>query len=268
MNRSTLANALTLVILLLAAPVWAEEDADKTAELAKKLSNPVANLISIPLENNLDFGIGPAHANKNTLNIQPVIPISLNQDWNVITRTILPVVHTEAPAAGLDDTSGLGDIVQSFFISPKELVGGWIMGAGPVLLYPSATDSKLGSEKWGAGPTAVLLKQQSGLTYGVLANHIWSFAGNNDRADINATFLQPFFAYQTKTYTTLGLNTESTYDWKSSQWIVPVNLTVSQMLKIGGMPISLKLGGRVYADKPDGGPDWGLRFGVTFLFPK
>jgi hypothetical protein len=158
--------------------------------------------------------------------------------------------------------------VQSFFIAPKELVGGWVIGAGPVFLYPSATEKNLGSKKWGSGPTAVLLKQQSGWTYGLLTNHIWSFAGNNDRTDVNATFLQPFVAYQTKTYTTIGLNTQSTYNWKSEQWTVPVNLTVSQMVKIGGMPISFKVGGRVYADKPDGGPEWGLTFAVTFLFPK
>jgi hypothetical protein len=268
MIRKAAVLAVTLGALLLALPAWAEEEADQTAELAKKLSNPIANLISVPFENNLDFGIGPANAKKNTLNIQPVIPFSLNQEWNLITRTIFPVIYAEAPVAGRDDTSGLGDIVQSFFLSPKESLGGWLVGAGPVLLYPSASEKILGSDKWGAGPTAVLLKQRNGWTYGLLANHIWSYAGDKDRNDINATFLQPFLAYQTKTYTTIGANTESTYDWKSSQWIVPVNLTVSQMLKIGGMPIQFKVGGRVYADTPDGGPDWGLRFGVTFLFPK
>jgi hypothetical protein len=102
----------------------------------------------------------------------------------------------------------------------------------------------------------------------MLANHIWSYAGLENSKDISATFLQPFLAYQTKTYTTFGVNTESTYDWKSEQWTVPVNLTVAQMVKIGGMPIQFTLGGRYYADKPDGGPDWGLRFQVTFLFPK
>jgi hypothetical protein len=269
MNQKLLLRTVILGILLLALPAWAQEKADETAELAKKLANPLASLISVPIQGDLDFGIGSADAKKLTVLIKPVIPFSLNSKWNLITRTLLPVIYAEAPAAGLDSTSGLGDISPSFFLSPKDLVGGWIMGAGPVLLFPSATEKTLGSEKWGAGPTAVIAKQQNGFTYGLLANHIWSFAGDHDRNDISATLLQPILTYTTKkTYTTFGVNTESTYDWKSEHWTIPINLTVAQMVKIGGMPIQFQLGWRYYADKPDGGPDWGLRFTVTFLFPK
>ena len=242
---------------------------DEAEELAKKLQNPIASLISVPLQNNWDFGIGSANAMRYTLNVQPVIPFSLTTDWNLITRTIVPIVYAESPVAVGDNTFGLGDIVQSFFFSPKAPTkGGWIWGVGPVFLYPSATDDALGAEKWGAGPTAVVLRQESGWTYGMLANHLWSFAGTSSRAEVNATLLQPFVSYTTKTYTTFGLNTESTYDWQNSQWTVPLNLTVSQLLKIGGQPIQFQLGGRLYAERPDGGPDWGLRFGVTLLFPK
>lgn len=281
MEQSTLSNptrvaiyALTLALLSYATQAQTRPDggaeADEAAhqaELVKKSLNPVASLISLPIQNNWDFGIGPEDAMKYTANIQPVIPITLNKDWNLITRTILPVIYQESRFAGDGSHSGLGDTVQSFFLSPKEPVGGWILGGGPALLYPTATDSVLGSQQWGAGPTIVALRQDHGWTLGILANHIWSYAGWGD-SDVNATYLQPFLGYSTKTYTTFLVNTESTYDWEGSQWSVPVNFMVNQMLKIGKQPISLQLGYRYYAEGPSGGPEWGLRFGVTLLFPK
>lgn len=150
-------------------------DDAQAAELAKKLQNPIASLISVPLQNNWDFGIGSNDAMRYTLNIQPVIPFGITERSNLITRTIVPIIYAKLPIAGGDDETGLGDIVQSFFISPKEPTdGGWIWGAGPVFLYPSATEDALSSEKFGLGPTVVLLKQQSGWTYGALVNHIYS----------------------------------------------------------------------------------------------
>jgi hypothetical protein len=250
-----------------AAGDTAMDQQNEAAELAKKLQNPVANLISVPIQNNWDFGIGPANAMKYTANIQPVIPISLNDDWNLITRTILPVIYAESPVKGGESHYGLGDITQSFFLSPKNPVGGWILGAGPVALWPTATDSALGSGKWGMGPTMVALQQKDGFTYGILANQIWSYAGWGPQ-NVSATFLQPFFNYTTKTYTTFGVNTESTYNWESSQWTVPLNWSVQQLVKIGKMPIAFQVGYRYYAQRPANGPDWGLRFSVTFLFPK
>jgi hypothetical protein len=255
---------LVLAALLPLTAMCAESD----EELAKATQNPIAAMISLPIQNNWDFGIGPADAMRYTLNVQPVIPFSLNSEYNLIVRTIIPYIYAEAPVQGGDNESGLGDIVQSFFLSPKASVGGWIVGAGPVILYPTASNDALGSEKWGAGPTVVLLKQQSGFTYGLLANQIWSFAGDNERANVSATFVQPFLSYTTKTFTTFGVNTESTYDWENSQWTVPLNTTVTQLLKIGGQPLTMQLGYRYYAEAPDGGPDWGLRFAVTLLFPK
>ena len=239
------------------------------AELAKKLSNPVASLISVPFQFNYDDGFGPNDAGRFTLNIQPVIPVSLNDDWNVIIRTIVPIIDMDSPAPGVGDASGLGDIVQSFFFSPKKpTAGGWIWAVGPVLLWPTATDDLLGGEQWGAGPTVLALKQQNGWTYGALANHIWSYAGNDNRADVNVTFVQPFLSYTTPKQTTYGINTESTYNWDTSDWTIPINLTVSQLVKIGGSPVQFMIGGRYYAESPDGGPEWGLRAGVTLLFPK
>jgi len=287
------AHAFTVIACCIDALSAAAQEAppDQAAELAKKLQNPVASLISFPLQSNFDFHIGPSDKGwRYTLNIQPVIPRSIGSDWNLIVRTIIPYIHQEdvfkGPARIFEEDidgvpveltrgprplghvqDGLGDTIQSFFFSPKEPVAGWILAAGSVFLYPSATDPLLGTEKWGAGPTGLILKQTGGWTYGILANQIWSFAGDVERRSVNATFLQPFIAYTTKTKTTFSLNTESTYNWNDNQWTVPLNLSVSQLLRIGKLPVSLAVGGRYYAEGPSGAPEWGIRFVVTPLFP-
>ncbi len=276
-----LASSFAFATIPLRAQVAEADEQGNNAELAKKLANPVAALISVPIQNNWDFGIGPADAMRYTANIQPVIPFSLSDHWNLVTRTIVPVIYAESPVIGGSDKAGLGDIVQSFFFSPKAPVGGWILAAGPVMLYPTATDQALGFGKWGAGPTVLALQQNHGWTYGLLANQLWSYANagryssssagdpsDGSGAGVNATFVQPFISYTTKTFTSFGLNTESTYDWSHSQWTAPVNVSVSQLLKLGKQPIQLSLGVKYYAAKPNGGPDWGLRFAITFLFPK
>ena len=260
--------ASTVIICSHSGIASAEES---QAEIAKKLNNPVAAMISVPFQFNYDEDLGPSKQGERTLlNIQPVIPVSISEDWNLISRTILPVLKLEDVPPGTSE-EGIGDINQSLFFSPKApTASGWIWGVGPSLLFKTASDDSLGTGKWAAGPTAVVLKQESGWTYGALANHLWSYAGDDDRSDVNATYVQPFLAYTTSTYTTFGINTESTYNWKGNSWSVPVNMTVTQLFKIGNQPMSLQVGPRYWADTPDNqGPDgWGWRLAYTLVFPK
>ena len=240
-------------------------------DLAKQLSNPIASLISIPVQGNFDTNIGPLHkGDRLYLNVQPVIPFSLGEDWNVISRTIVPITYQNNIFPGSGSQFGLGDTVQSFFFSPKTAgPSGIIWGAGPVFLVPTATDSLLGGGKWGAGPTGVVLKQSGPWTVGALGNHIWSFAGDDSRNEVSKTFLQPFVSYTTSSAWTFSLNTELTYDWKVHSWAVPINAGVSKLMRLGPLPVSLSGGLRYWAASAQNGPEgFGARFGITLLLPK
>jgi hypothetical protein len=266
-RRNRLATCTGLLIGSLSCSAVAQ-DAD---QLAKQLSNPIASLTSVPLQFNWDEGIGPdGDGERLFVNVQPVIPISIGDDWNMISRTIVPVVSQDDVFPGAGSQSGLGDTVQSLFFSPKALTAsGWTWGVGPVFLLPTATDDLLGAEKWGAGPTGVALRQTpTGWTYGALFNHLWSFAGNDNRADVNTTLLQPFLSRSLGQGRTLSLSLESTYDWEDEQWTVPLNFGYSKVSRLGRQLVSYQAGVRYYLDGPDGSADWGLRFTFTLLYPR
>jgi len=267
---------VAILALVLAVPVRAQEapaaPAPEAQELARQLSNPIANLVSIPLQIDWENGVGVNEDLRYVMNFQPVVPFSLGDNWNLIGRFILPYVNQPAGlAAGSPAASGTSDILLSAFFSPTK--SGLVWGAGPALGLPTTTDPLLGSGQWTAGPTVVMLKQSGPWTVGGLANHVWSYAstGDYDRKDVSTSLIQPFLSYGTKGGVTFGLSSESTYDWEAEEgeeWTVPVVAKISKITKLGPFPFSVQVGGAVYPESPEGGPEWKLRTSFTVILPK
>jgi hypothetical protein len=269
---------MALAMLLLHSPARAQEEASTAGataakssggdadEMAAALANPLASLISVPFDTTFDFGYDN-DGYRITTNIQPVIPISMNDDWNLIWRTILPVIYQDDVIQGSSQT-GLGDTLVSLFFSPAKVTkSGITWGVGPALALPTATDDLLGSEKWGAGPTVVVLRQHGKYTYGGLVNHVWSYAGEDSRDDVSASFLQPFLSVGLGRGYNVTTTSEASYDWKQDQWTIPLNLFGAKVFKAGKQQMQIQLGGAYFVESPDGGPEWGLRAKLTLLFP-
>ena len=233
------------------------------SDLAKQLSNPLASLISVPFQFNYDTGYGSEEGNQTTLNIQPVIPFSLNDNLNLITRTIIPYKWQNDVSGSSGSNQGFGDTTISLWFSPTKSSFTW--GVGPIFYLPTSSNRELGVGEWGGGITGVVLVQEGPWTIGGLGNHIWSF----ESSDINSTYLQPFLAHTTKDAWTYTVNSESTYDWITEEWTAPVNLMVSKLVRFGEQRVSLQAGARYYLASPDSGPDgWGARLSATLVYPR
>ncbi|SDU30184.1 transporter [Stappia sp. ES.058] len=247
------------------------------AELAKQLANPIGSLISVPFQFNYDQGQGPTNGQKLMMNVQPVIPFALSEEWTLITRTIVPVAWQNDIAGNSGTQFGLGDTLASAWLSPKSTetsIGALTWGIGPSATFATSTDRRLGSGTWGLGPTAIALVQNkvgSGtMTLGALVNQQWGVAKTrSNQPDLNNTLLQPFLAYTTDTAWTYSLNTESSYNWTSSEWAVPINLSVSKLVSLGSQKAQIEAGVGYWAVSPTNGPT-GIRgrLAVTFLFPE
>lgn len=257
------------LILALGTANAQDAPAETAADLAKKLANPIASLISVPFQNNLDVGIGEYNGSRNTLNFQPVIPITLSPNLNVITRMVMPIVSQHDITGPGTKQSGLSDTTVSALFSPSNGKNGLTWGVGPIFLAPTATDKFLGTEKLGVGPTAIVLKQANGWTYGALVNQIWSIAGKDDRADVNQLFVQPFLIYNWKSGAGLNAVAEITQNWEGDATTAFFIPSITGVTKLGSQTVSLVFGPRIPLAAPSGGkPDFGVRGGVTFVFPK
>ncbi|MEE8131086.1 MAG: hypothetical protein V3T48_12395 [Vicinamibacterales bacterium] len=274
MTRVELVSLALGLVLVTSITLRAQQPpARSDEELAKQLANPVASLVSLPLQFNWDSGVGPDEGLRSIVNFQPVLPMRVNDDWNLIGRFILPFVGQPSLVTDGQATFGTGDILLSGFLSPAQ-PGAVVWGVGPALTLPTTTDPFLGSGKWSVGPTGIVLKQSGPWTYGALFNHLWSYASVSqsakNRPEVNQTFLQPFLSYTTRTGVSLGVSSEATANWEADagQWTVPITFTVGKVTRLGPFPFQMGVGAAVFAASPEGGPSWKLRTQFAVLLPR
>ncbi|RZK68229.1 MAG: hypothetical protein EOO95_00350 [Pedobacter sp.] len=243
-----------------------EKAGTSAQELADKLANPVSSLISVPLQNNINYGIGSYNGVKYTLNIQPVIPFKINDNLNLITRSILPVVD-QRNITGLNAHEfGLSDATVTAFFAPKSK--GIIYGIGPAFLVPTATDNFLGTEKFGIGPSLLVMHQGKGLSVGFIANQIWSVAGNENRADFNSFYTQVFLSHSYKSGASWGINAEITQNWEDNTTLISLNPSLGGITKFGSQVVQFSVQPLIpILGHQNVRPDWGLRAVIAFVFP-
>jgi hypothetical protein len=259
-----------LAVLATLARAQQKPAEDESAALAKKLSNPISDLVSVPFQFNWEQKVGPRELSRFILNVQPVVPFTLNADWNLILRVIMPFVGQPPLSVGGLPSFGVGDMTTSFFFSPATKEG-FTIGFGPVFVTPSGYEPTISTGKYSVGPTAVALRQTGPWTAGALWNQVWSFAGDPARTDVNQMFLQPFLSYQATHTVTLTVQSETTADWNAAdgqKWTVPVNVLIAKLSSFGTFPASYQVGYGVFPFHPDIGPSWKIRAVIVILLPR
>ena len=258
-----------IAMVFVAAPALAEMSAE---ELAKLAQNPVGNLISVPFQNNTNLNFGPEKGTQNVLNIQPVIPISVSNNWNIITRTILPVISMPSLYPGDDRTNGIGDIQFTAFLSPAN-PGKWIWGVGAIAQLPTNSNAQLGNDNWGLGPSFVVLHLDKGnpWVYGMLVNNVWSLTSDRQGGSYNNGLIQPFLNYNFKSGFYLTSAPILTVDWKADsgqQWTVPLGGGVGKIFHVGKLPVNTQLSAYYNVAAPDDAANWQIRAQEQLMFPK
>jgi hypothetical protein len=267
-----LTGVLAAATALAGDPVLPPNPTDE--QLATAAQNPVSDLISVPFQDIIAFGVGPQREVANILNIQPVYPIEVNKDWNVITRTIIPLIWQPGFASGEGTQFGLGDVQLSAFLSPSTPGGdGLIWGAGAIVQMPTDTDARLGNKNWGLGPTAVVLRIKPGDPWvvGVLVNNLWSLSSDKRGGAYNNGLMQPFLNYNFPGGLYLTTAPIITVNWKADsgqQWTVPLGGGVGKIFHLGKLPVNTQVGAYYNVVHPDDGATWQLRAQVQLMFPK
>jgi hypothetical protein len=243
-----------------------------TEELQRATQNPVASLISVPFQNNTDLNFGPFARDKNTLNVQPVMPMKLSENWNLIARIITPLLFQPDVSQAHLGTFGLGDIQPTFFLSPAK-PHPLIWGAGPALLLPTATDDTLGTGKWAAGPAVVALLQPGKWTLGVLVSNLWSFTGSRSRSDVNTMSLQYFVNYNLQNGWYVTSSPILSANWTATAgniWLVPLGGGFGRIFRVGRQPVNGSVSAYYNVVHPDAtpSPTWQLRVQIALLYPR
>jgi hypothetical protein len=258
---------MSLTIIAGVQPAWAQE----SSNMAKQAQNPIARLISVPFENDFNPQTGSSKNDEYVLQVKPVVPLKLSNDWNLITRTVIPVIQVPDLTHNISGVSGIGDVNLSLFLSPSRAFHKIIWGAGPIVSFPTASQDILGTKKVSVGPTAVVLKIQGHWLFGTLVNNVFSVAGPSARADVNQMFMQPFVNYNFRHGWYLTSSPEVTADWekqRAQRWVVPVGGGVGKIVKVGDLPMNIYTQFFSNVERPQGTTDWSARLQVQLLFPK